>query len=77
MDLKSPNFQFLSDFEPALLRQAAMAERYCLEDPLRPVDLTKLAYLIRLPKSLKAARTREVFDAKLALGAGTIGDGGQ
>ncbi len=33
MDLKSPNFKFLSDFEPALLRQAAMAERYCLEEP--------------------------------------------
>ena len=33
MDLKSPNFQFLSDFEPALLRQAAMAER--LSQPIR------------------------------------------
>jgi type I restriction enzyme R subunit len=33
MDIKSPNFQFLKDLDPALMTQAAMAERYCLDDP--------------------------------------------
>jgi len=35
---------------------------------LRPVDLAELEYLIRLPNSPKAARTREAFAAKLAFG---------
>ncbi|MDM8522193.1 type I restriction-modification system endonuclease [Desulfococcaceae bacterium HSG8] len=39
-DLKSPNFEFLKDIDPALTHQAAMAERYCLEDP--NAALTKL-----------------------------------
>jgi type I restriction enzyme, R subunit len=29
----SPNFQFLTDLDPALVKPAAMAERYCLTDP--------------------------------------------
>lgn len=33
MDIKSPNFQFLKDLDPALMNQAALAERYCLDDP--------------------------------------------
>ena len=33
MNLISPNFQFLTDLDPALVKQAAMAERYCLSDP--------------------------------------------
>ncbi len=33
MDIKSPNFQFLKDLDPALTNQAAMAERYCIGDP--------------------------------------------
>jgi type I restriction enzyme, R subunit len=33
MELTSPNFQFLFDLDPALVKQAAMAERYCLTDP--------------------------------------------
>ena len=40
MELQSPNFQFLNDLDPALVRQAAMAERYCLNDP--PSSLAKL-----------------------------------
>ncbi|MDM8552474.1 hypothetical protein QUF72_20475 [Desulfobacterales bacterium HSG2] len=39
-DLKSPNFEFLKDIDPALTRQAAMAEQYALEDP--NAALTKL-----------------------------------
>jgi len=54
MDLKSPNFQFLSDFEPALLRQAAMAERYCLEDP--SASLAKLRLFGELLAQNIAAR---------------------
>jgi len=33
MNLISPNFQFLKELDPALVKQAAMAERYCLSDP--------------------------------------------
>jgi type I restriction enzyme R subunit len=33
MDIKSPNFEFLANLDPALMRQAALAERHCLEDP--------------------------------------------
>ena len=33
MEIKSPNFQFLKDLDPAIMNQAAMAERYCLDDP--------------------------------------------
>ena len=33
MNLISPNFQFLKNHDPALVKQAAMAERYCLSDP--------------------------------------------
>ena len=29
----SPNFGFLADLDPPLMHQAAMAERYCLDDP--------------------------------------------
>lgn len=33
MDIKSPNFQFLEDFDLTLMDLAIMAERYYLEDP--------------------------------------------
>ena len=32
-DFSSPNFDFLSNLDPALMHQAALAERYCLDDP--------------------------------------------
>ena len=33
IDIKSPNFEFLANLDPALMHQAALAERHCLEDP--------------------------------------------
>lgn len=32
-DFSSPNFDFLSNLDPALMHQAVLAERYCLDDP--------------------------------------------
>ena len=32
-EFKSSNFEFLLDLSPSLVHQAAMAERYCLDDP--------------------------------------------
>jgi len=33
IDIKSPNFNFLAKLDLALMQQAALAERNCLEDP--------------------------------------------
>ncbi len=33
MALKSPNFLFLNELDPSLVKQAAQAEQYCLADP--------------------------------------------
>jgi len=33
MDIKSPNFDFLAKLDLALMHQAALAVRYCIEDP--------------------------------------------
>ena len=33
MDIKSPNFNFLAKLDLALMQQAALAERFALEDP--------------------------------------------
>ena len=32
-EFKSPNFDFLADLDPPRMHQAALAERYCLDDP--------------------------------------------
>lgn len=32
-EFKSPNFDFLADLDPPLAHRAALAERYCLDDP--------------------------------------------
>ena len=32
-EYNSPNFDFLADLDPPLAHQAALAERYCLDDP--------------------------------------------
>ena len=54
MDLKSPNFHFLEAFDPALTLQAALAERYCLDDPTS--SLTKLRLFGELLAKNIAAR---------------------
>ena len=39
-EFHSPNFAFLADLDPPLMHQAALAERYCIDDPSS--SLTKL-----------------------------------
>ena len=39
-EFHSPNFAFLADLDPPLMHQAALAERYCVDDPSS--SLTKL-----------------------------------
>ena len=53
MEIHSPNFAFLPDLDPILMHQAALAERYCLDDPSS--SLTKLRlYGEFLAKSIAA-----------------------
>ena len=45
-EFKSSNFEFLSDIAPPLLHQAALAERYCFDDP--NAALVKLLFFCEL-----------------------------
>ena len=63
MDIKSPNFQFLKDLDPALMNQAAMAERYCIDDP--SASLAKLRLFGELLARNLAARAGVYTDPSL------------
>lgn len=54
MEINSPNFAFLADLDPPLMHQAALAERYCLDDPC--TALTKLRLFGELLAKNIAAR---------------------
>jgi len=54
VDVKSPNFDFLERLDPALMHQAALAERYCIDDP--SASLTKLRLFGELLAKNIAAR---------------------
>jgi type I restriction enzyme R subunit len=54
MEIHSPNFAFLADLDPILMHQAALAERYCLDDPSS--SLTKLRFYGELLAKNIAAR---------------------
>ena len=54
MKINSPNFAFLEDLDPPLMHQAALAERYCLDDP--SASLAKLRLFGELLAKNIAAR---------------------
>jgi type I restriction enzyme, R subunit len=62
MDIQSPNFAFLADLDPILMHQAALAERYCLEDP--SATLSKLRLYGELLAKNIAARFGVYTDAQ-------------
>jgi len=53
-EFHSPNFAFLVDLDPPLMHQAALAERYCVDDPSS--SLTKLRLFGELLAKNIAAR---------------------
>ena len=65
MDVKSPNFDFLELLDPALMHQAALAERYCIDDP--SASLTKLRLFGELLAKNIAARFGVYTDSQAQL----------
>lgn len=61
MQIQSPNFAFLSNLDPPLMHQAALAERYCLDDP--SAALAKLRLFGELLAKNIAARFGVYTDA--------------
>ena len=50
-DFSSPNFDFLSNLYRALMHKAALAERYCLDDPNSVLGQCTLGFVYRTIRS--------------------------
>jgi hypothetical protein len=50
-EFKSPNFDFLADLDPPLAHRAALAERYCLDDPNSVLDQCTHGFVYRTIRS--------------------------